>query len=141
MSGAPPTLRWEFEWVATRITPFRSGAAPAVGDMESLKGRAFLPSHQPGSNVNASDRIRPLRFLITMARAWDMICTPSMKQAASTTGALRPRPLQTAIEGHGIICDTQTEYERQVSRYLFGFEDVKDFQKLLTCCWYYAVQT
>ena len=35
------------------------------------------------------------------------------------------------LEGHGIICDSQADYERQVSRYLFGFSDEKDFQKLI----------
>ncbi|HEY6540389.1 MAG TPA: SbcC/MukB-like Walker B domain-containing protein, partial [Ktedonobacteraceae bacterium] len=35
------------------------------------------------------------------------------------------------MEGHGIICETQAEYERQVARYLFGFNDVKEFQKLI----------
>ncbi len=36
------------------------------------------------------------------------------------------------IEGHGIVCDTRDEYEQKVARYLFGYSDIKDFQKLIT---------
>src|SRR5207302_6702203 len=35
------------------------------------------------------------------------------------------------VQEHGILCESQAEYERQVARYLFGFSDVKDFQKLI----------
>jgi len=72
-----------------------------------------------------------LRFLITDgSRLGYDLHTVYETGSKPRQARLRPRPLQTAMEGHGIICDTQTEYERQVSRYLFGFEDVKDFRNL-----------
>ena len=39
--------------------------------------------------------------------------------------------LNKLVQEHGILCDSQAEYERQVARYLFGYSDVKDFEKLI----------
>src|SRR5437764_12429250 len=36
------------------------------------------------------------------------------------------------LEGHGIICESRDDYEQKVARYLFGYTDVKEFQKLIT---------
>src|SRR2546425_809123 len=102
-------------------------------EFEIPHGRLFLAiGVSLAGNVNASDRIRPLRFLITDgSRLGDELDTIYETGNKHDKRAYDHARFKQLLEGHGIICDTQAEYERQVARYLFGFNDEKDFQKLI----------
>jgi SbcC/RAD50-like, Walker B motif len=82
--------------------------------------------------LNASDRIRPLRFLITDGArlGYELNTIYETGNKRDKRAYDHPR-FKQVLEGHGIICDSQAEYERQVARHLFGFSDEKDFQKLI----------
>ena len=122
----------EFEWCNPDVPPI----APEIrqrwenGDRE--KTRFLTIGISLAGNLNASDRIRPLRFLITdgsrLGYELDTIYETGNKRDKRAYD--HPR-FKQVLEGHGIICDSQADYERQVSRYLFGFSDEKDFQKLI----------
>ncbi len=83
-------------------------------------------------NANIGDRIRPLRFLITDgSRLGYDLHTVSETGNKQEKRAYDHPHFKQILEGHGILCESQAEYERQVGRHLFGFTDVKDFQKLI----------
>src|SRR5438128_3747658 len=123
----------EFEW----CDPHHPPIAPEFryrweGNGEREKTRFLTIGISLAGNINASDRIRPLRFLITDgSRLGYDLHTVYETGSKHDRRAFDHARFKQQLEGHGIICDTQTEYERQVSRYLFGFSDVKDFQKLI----------
>src|SRR5256886_11742833 len=100
------------------------------GDRE--KTRFLTIGISLAGNLNASDRIRPLRFLITdgsrLGYELDTIYETGNKRDKRAFD--HPR-FKQVLEGHGIICDSQAEYERQVARHLFGFSDEKHFQNLI----------
>ena len=83
-------------------------------------------------NANIGDRIRPLRFLITDGSrlGYDLHTVYDTGNKQEKRAYDHPH-FKQILEGHGILCESQAEYERQVGRHLFGFTDVKDFQKLI----------
>ena len=83
-------------------------------------------------NANIGDRIRPLRFLITDGSrlGYDLHTVYDTGNKQEKRAYDHPH-FKQILEGHGILCKSQAEYERQVGRHLFGFTDVKDFQKLI----------
>src|SRR2546429_2881198 len=123
----------EFEW----CDPHHPPIAPEFRHRweengEREKTRFLTIGISLAGNINASDRIRPLRFLITDGSrlGYDLHTVYETGSKHDKRAFDHPR-FKQQLEGHGIICDTQAEYERQVARYLFGFDDVKDFQKLI----------
>jgi len=122
----------EFEWCDPDNPPFAAELRQRWENGELERTRFLTIGISLAGNVNASDRIRPLRFLITDgSRLGYDLHTVYETGSKHDRRAFDHARFKQQLEGHGIICDTQTEYERQVSRYLFGFEDVKDFQKLI----------
>ena len=125
----------EFEWCDPDAPPL----APEIrqrwenADEEQRAKLRFLTiGLSLAGNANVTDRIRPLRFLITDgSRLGSDLHTVFESGNRHEKRAFDHTRFKQLLEGHGIICETQTEYERQVSRYLFGFSDVKDFQKLV----------
>ncbi|GAC1615050.1 MAG: hypothetical protein NVS4B11_01380 [Ktedonobacteraceae bacterium] len=125
----------EFEWCDPDMPPI----APEMrqrwenANAEQRKQLRFLTiGLSLAGNANVSDRIRPLRFLITDGSrlGYDLhtVYDTGNKQEKR---AYDHAHFKQILEGHGILCESQAEYERQVSRHLFGFTDVKDFQKLI----------
>ncbi|HTK08949.1 MAG TPA: TIGR02680 family protein [Ktedonobacteraceae bacterium] len=122
----------EFEW----CDPDHPPIAPEIqqrwenGNRESA--RFLTIGVSLAGNANTTDRIRPLRFLITdgsrLGYELDTLYETGNKGEKRAYDHLR---FKQQLEGHGIICDTQAEYEKQVARYLFGYHDVKDFEKLI----------
>src|SRR5215470_1234304 len=122
----------EFEWCDPDNPPIADELHQRWENGEREKTRFLTVGISLAGNMNASDRIRPLRFLITDgSRLGYDLHTVYETGSKHDRRAFDHARFKQQLEGHGIICDTQTEYERQVSRYLFGFEDVKDFQKLI----------
>ncbi len=122
----------EFEW----CNPDQPPIAPDIqqrwenGNRESA--RFLTIGVSLAGNANTTDRIRPLRFLITdgsrLGYELNTLYETGNKGEKRAYDHLR---FKQQLEGHGIICDTQAEYEKQVARYLFGYHDVKDFEKLI----------
>ena len=122
----------EFEWCDPDTPPIAPEIRQRWENGEHEKTRFLTIGISLAGNINASDRIRPLRFLITDGSrlGYDLHTVYETGSKHDKRAFDHPR-FKQQLEGHGIICDTQAEYERQVARYLFGFDDVKDFQKLI----------
>jgi hypothetical protein len=122
----------EFEWCNPDAPPIAPELRQRWENGDREKTRFLTIGISLAGNLNASDRIRPLRFLITdgsrLGYELDTIYETGNKRDKRAYDHAR---FKQVLEGHGIICDTQTEYERQVARHLFGFSDEKDFQKLI----------
>jgi uncharacterized protein (TIGR02680 family) len=122
----------EFEWLNPDAPPIAPELHQRWENGDREKTRFLTIGISLAGNLNASDRIRPLRFLITdgsrLGYELDTIYETGNKHDKRAYDHPRFKQL---LEGHGIICDSQAEYERQVARYLFGFSDEKDFQKLI----------
>jgi uncharacterized protein (TIGR02680 family) len=122
----------EFEWLNPDAPPIAPELRQRWENGDREKARFLTIGISLAGNLNASDRIRPLRFLITdgsrLGYELDTIYETGNKHDKRAYD--HPR-FKQALEGHGIICDSQAEYERMVARYLFGFSDEKDFQKLI----------
>ena len=122
----------EFEWSDPDNPPIAPEFRQRWENGEREKARFLTIGISLAGNMNASDRIRPLRFLITDGSrlGYDLHTVYETGSKQDKRAFDHPR-FKQQMEGHGIICDSQSEYERQVARYLFGFDDVKDFQKLI----------
>ena len=122
----------EFEWCNPDEPPIAQELRRRWENGERERTRFLTIGLSLAGNANASDRIRPLRFLITdgsrLGYDLDTVYESGSKHEKRAYDHSRFKQL---LEGHGILCETQAEYERQVARYLFGFNDVKDFQKLI----------
>jgi uncharacterized protein (TIGR02680 family) len=122
----------EFEWCDPDTPPIAQEFRQRWENGDRERTRFLTIGLSIAGNANATDRIRPLRFIITdgsrLGHDLDTIYATGHKDERRAYDHLRFRQM---LEGHGIICDTQAEYERQVARYLFGFSDVKDFEKLI----------
>lgn len=122
----------EFEWCDQDNPPIAPEFRQRWENGEREKTRFLTVGISLAGNVNASDRIRPLRFIITDgSRLGHELQTVYETGSKHDKRAFDHARFKQQLEGHGFICDTQAEYERQVARYLFGFDDVKDFQKLI----------
>src|SRR5256884_1546195 len=122
----------EFEWCDPDNPPIAPEFRQRWENGEREKTRFLTIGISLAGNVNASDRIRPLRFMITDgSRLGHELQTVYETGSKHDKRAFDHARFKQQLEGHGFICDTQAEYERQVARYLFGFDDVKDFQKLI----------
>ncbi len=122
----------EFEWCDADIPPFAPELQRLWENGEREKARFLTIGVSLAGNINASERIRPLRFLITDgSRLGHEMHTVYEVGSRHEKHAFDHPRFKQQMEGHGIICETQAEYERQVARYLFGFNDVKEFQKLI----------
>src|SRR5713101_7614487 len=122
----------EFEWCDPDNPPIADELRQRWENGEREKTRFLTIGISLAGNINASDRIRPLRFLITDgSRLGFDLHTVYETGSKHDKRAFDHARFKQQLEGHGIICETQAEYERQVARYLFGFNDVKEFQKLI----------
>src|SRR5712692_6979919 len=122
----------EFEWCDPDSPPIAPELRQRWENGEREKARFLTIGLSIAGNANVTDRIRPLRFLITDGSrlGYDLDTTYETGNKQDKRAYDHPR-FKQLLEGHGIICDSQSEYERQVARYLFGFSDKKDFQKLI----------
>ncbi|GAC1503710.1 MAG: TIGR02680 family protein [Ktedonobacteraceae bacterium] len=124
----------EFEWCDPDHPPIAPEIRQRWENGEREKTRFLTIGVSIAGNANTTERIRPLRFLITDgARLGYEIDTlyetgTGNKHEKRAYDHIRFKQL---LEEHGIVCDSQADYERQVARYLFGYNDVKDFEKLI----------
>ena len=122
----------EFEWCDPDHPPIAPEARYLWENGEQEKARFLTIGVSLAGNINASERIRPLRFLITDGSrlGYDLHTVYETGSRHDKRAFDHPR-FKQQLEGHGIICETQAEYERQVARHLFGFQDARDFSKLI----------
>ncbi len=122
----------EFEWCDPDHPPIAPEIRQRWENGEREKTRFLTIGVSIAGNTNTTDRIRPLRFLITdgsrLGYEIDTLYETGNKHEKRAYDHIRFKQI---LEGHGIVCDSQADYERQVARYLFGFSDVKDFEKLI----------
>ena len=122
----------EFEWCDPEHPPIAEELRQRWENGDRERTRFLTIGLSIAGNANTTERIRPLRFLITdgsrLGYDLDTLYETGNHHEKRAYDHSRFKQL---LEGHGIICDTQADYERQVSRYLFGFADSKDFEKLI----------
>jgi uncharacterized protein (TIGR02680 family) len=122
----------EFEWCDPNHPPIAPEIRQRWENGEREKTRFLTIGISIAGNANSADRIRPLRFLITDgSRLGYDINTLYETGNSGEKRAYDHIRFKQLVQEHGILCDSQAEYERQVARYLFGFSDVKDFEKLI----------
>ncbi|MBV9616813.1 MAG: hypothetical protein JO031_15270, partial [Ktedonobacteraceae bacterium] len=122
----------EFEWCNPDSPPIADDLRQRWENGDRERTRFLTIGLSIAGNANVTDRIRPLRFLITDgSRLGHDIDTLYETGTRHEKRAYDHTRFKQVMEGHGIICDSQADYERQVARYLFGFHDVKDFEKLI----------
>jgi uncharacterized protein (TIGR02680 family) len=122
----------EFEWCDPDHPPIAADIRQRWENGEREKTRFLTIGVSIAGNANTTDRIRPLRFLITDgSRLGYDINTLYETGNSGEKRAYDHIRFKQIVQEHGILCDSQAEYERQVSRYLFGYSDPKDFEKLI----------
>jgi hypothetical protein len=103
----------EFEWLNPDAPPIGPELRQLWENGEREKTRFLTIDMSLAGNLNASDRIRPLRFLITdgsrLGYELDTIYETGNKRDKRAYD--HPR-FKQVLEGHGIICDSQAEYAR-----------------------------
>jgi DNA repair exonuclease SbcCD ATPase subunit len=82
-------------------------------------------------NKTATTRIQPMYFLITDGSRLlkDIQLTYDDKDGQKRTYG--QHDFKESLKGHGVICDTQEKYAREVSARLFGFDNPGRFRKLI----------
>ncbi len=120
----------EFEWCNPDQPPF----APDLrshwlegNEEEREQARWLTVGVSLAGNVNASERIRALRFLVTDGARFGH----ALHMVDSKGVALDHPGFKRLLGEHGTICDTVAEYQTFVARYLFGIQEVKEFQNII----------
>jgi len=123
----------EFEWCDPDNPPIAQELRQRWENGEREKARFLTIGLSLAGNINASDRIRPMRFIITDgSRMGYDIHTLHETANKNEKRAYDQSRFKQVLEGHGIVCESRDDYEQKVARYLFGYTDVKEFQKLIT---------
>src|SRR5213080_2551015 len=123
----------EFEWCDPDNPPIAQELRQRWENGEREKARFLTIGLSLAGNINASDRIRPMRFIITDgSRLGYDIHTLHETANKNEKRAYDQSRFKQVLEGHGIVCESRDDYEQKVARYLFGYTDVKEFQKLIT---------
>src|SRR6266568_1088363 len=123
----------EFEWCDPDTPPIAQELRQRWENGEREQTRFLTVGLSLAGNINASDRIKPLRFLITDGSrlGYDIFTTHPTGNKQERRAYDHSR-FKQVLEGHGIVCESRDDYEQKVARYLFGFTDIKEFQKLIT---------
>src|SRR5437667_11895517 len=123
----------EFEWCDPDNPPIAQELRQRWENGEREKARFLTIGLSLAGNINASDRIRPLRFIITDgSRLGYDIHTLHETANKNEKRAYDQSRFKQVLEGHGIVCESREDYEQKVARYLFGCSGVNDSRKLIT---------
>lgn len=123
----------EFEWCDPANPPIapdiRQQWLEARRPEEREKARWLTIGLSLAGNSNATEKVRPVRFLITDgSRFGQELRMVDQKNVAYD----QPSFKRMLTEGaHGIICDTVADYQSHVAAYLFGIHEVRDFQNII----------
>lgn len=121
----------EFEWCNPSQPPFapdlRQDWLEAANTEERERTRWLTIGLSLAGNVNASERIRALRFVVT-----DGARLGHDLHLVDTKGVALDHPgFKRMLNEHGVICETVSDYQAHVARYLFGITDLKEFQNII----------
>jgi hypothetical protein len=120
----------EFEWCALDQPPFASELRARWERGEYEQARFLTIGVAFAGNRNSANPITALRFLITDGKRLD-VDIPTVQQTREGKRACDLKTFKRAVAEHGLICETQREYEQKVAQYLFNFADVNDFRRLI----------
>ncbi len=120
----------EFEWCNPQQPPFapelRQQWLEETGEAKE-RTRWLTIGLSLAGNINASERIRALRFLVTDGSRLGH----NLHLVDSKGVALDHPGFKRMLGEHGHICDTVSEYQTFVARYLFGIQEVREFQNII----------
>jgi hypothetical protein len=120
----------EFEWCTPDQPPFASELRARWERGEYEQARFLTIGIAFAGNRNSANPITALRFLITDSKRLDLD-VPTVQQTREGKRACDLKTFKRVVAEHGIICETQREYEQKVAQYLFNFADVNDFRRLI----------
>jgi len=121
----------EFEWLNPQEPPF----APDLRQMwlegesqERERARWLTIGLSLAGNKNLSPALRALRFVVTDGTRFGH----ELHLVDSKAVALDHPGFKRMLGEHGQVCETVTEYQERVARYLFGIEEVREFQNIMS---------
>jgi hypothetical protein len=120
----------EFEWCGIDLPPFASDLRARWERGEYEQARFLTIGVAFAGNRNSASPITALRFLITDSKRLDYDI-PTVQQTREGNRACDLKTFKRVVAEHGLICETQREYEQKVAQYLFNFADVNDFRRLI----------
>ncbi len=120
----------EFEWCTPDQPPFASELRARWERGEYEQARFLTIGIAFAGNRNSANPITALRFLITDGKRLGLDI-PTVQQTREGKRACDLKTFKRVVAEHGIICETQREYEQKVAQYLFNFADVNDFRRLI----------
>lgn len=123
----------EFEWCNPTQPPFapdlRQRWLEARTPEERERTRWLTIGLSLAGNNNANEKVRPLRFLITDGSRFGYELRMIDQKNVAYDHPTFKRLLNEG--GRGIICDTVSDYQAHVARYLFNIDEIRDFQNII----------
>jgi hypothetical protein len=123
----------EFEWCNPANPPYapeiRQRWLEARSQAEKERTRWLTIGISLAGNVNAGEKVRPLRFVVTDGSRFGYDWRVVDRQNVAYDHPAFKRVLSE--DGRGMVCDTVADYQSVVARYLFNIEDVRDFQNII----------
>lgn len=120
----------EFEWCDPDHPPFASELRARWERGEREQARFLTIGLAFHGNRNSASPITGLRFLITDGQRLEYDI-PTLVATGSTRHACDLKTFKKLLAEHGIACTTQHDYEQKVASYLFNFNHVSDFRRLI----------
>jgi hypothetical protein len=120
----------EFEWCDPDHPPFASELRTRWERGERESARFFTIGLAFYGNRNNATPITSLRFLITDGSRLEYDI-PTVQGRGAARYACDLKTFKKTLADHGMICNTQAEYEQKVASYLFNFSNVNDFRRLI----------
>ncbi|HLI05565.1 MAG TPA: SbcC/MukB-like Walker B domain-containing protein [Ktedonobacteraceae bacterium] len=120
----------EFEWCDPAHPPFTSELRMRWERGERESARFFTIGLAFHGNRNNATPITSLRFLITDGSRLEYDI-PTVQGRGAARYACDLKTFKKTLADHGMICNTQAEYEQKVASYLFNFSNINDFRRLV----------
>ncbi|SRR5579885_2378218 len=120
----------EFEWCDPEHPPFASELRTRWERGERAEARFLTIGLAFHGNRNSASPITALRFLITDGKRLEYDI-PTLVETGKTRQACDLKTFKKLLAEHGISCATQHDYEQKVASYLFNFNNINDFRRLI----------
>jgi hypothetical protein len=119
----------EFEWCAPH-PPFASELRTLWERGNYDKSRFLTIGLAIYGNRNNATPLNINRFLLTDGSRLEYDI-PTIQAQGETRRATDLKTFKKLVSEHGILCNSQREYEQKVAQYLFNFSNIEDFQRLI----------
>lgn len=121
----------EFAWRGMDQPPFASEMRTRWERGEYDKARYLTIGVAFYGNRNGATPITCTRFLITDGSRLEYDIPTMQHTSGGGRRACDLRAFKKVAAEHGLVCETQREYEQKVAQYLFHFANINDFRRLI----------